>query len=145
MTSGEAVSAPMSPCIPVVVSSKWHSSRNSTKGQKWWPGHCYTAQVTAVELRSLLFQKLDLFKVLPKRGWFPPPGCMDERESANNSFPSKKGGVSTGQPISGAWAAWQIKAVYLWLWEPKSKLRYAACTIREVGTTPRIPQTMGSE
>lgn len=76
-----------------------------------------------MELRSLLFQELDLFKVLPKHGWFPPPGCIDERERTNNSFLSKKGSVSTGQPISGAWSVWQIEPVYLLLWEPKSKLR----------------------
>lgn len=70
MSSGEAVSAPLSPCIPVAVGSKWHSSKNSTKGQTWWPGHCCAAQVAAMELRSLPFQELDLFKALPKRGWF---------------------------------------------------------------------------
>lgn len=103
-----------------------------------------------MELRPLLFQELDLFKALPKRGWFPPPGCTDERESTNNSFLSKKGSVSPGQPISGAWAAQEIEPVYLWLWEqrvtkPKSKLGNTGCTIREAGTTPRIPQTMRSE
>lgn len=59
-------------------------------------------QATATELRSLPFQELDLFKALPKHGWFPPSGGMDERESTNNSFLSKKGSVSAGQPISGA-------------------------------------------
>lgn len=133
MTSGEANAAPLSPCIPVP-----NGIPNAMKGLQWWPGHCCAAEVTAMELRPLLFQELDLFKALPKRGWFPPPGCMHERESTNNSLPSKKGSVSPGQPISGVWAAWQIEPVYLWLWEqrvtkPKSKFREAGCTIREVG------------
>lgn len=136
-------------CSPVSLHpcSKWHSSENAMKGQQWWPGHCCAAEVTAMEHRPLLFQELDLFKVLPKHGWFPPPGCTDERESTNNSCPSKRGSVSPGQPISGAWAVQQIEPVYLWLWKqrvtkPKSKLRRAGCTL---GTTPRIPQTMSSK
>ena len=46
VASEEAVSVPLSPCIPVAVNSERHSSEKPVKGQKGWPGHCRGARVT---------------------------------------------------------------------------------------------------
>lgn len=110
ITSGEAVSVPLSPCIPVAVNSEQHSSEKSVKGQKWRSGHCHGAQVTPGIHRAILSGAGAGFIRGVTQTWvvFHLLAVCMSRKAQTGPLWSSRQVYPTVQPITRAWAARQV-------------------------------------